>query len=421
MLIGAGFSYDLGIPLANDVSKDFFFFYNNTRLKDHINSWSKHEPYGEDNPTDSKALFDIAELFKKHKCNNSLNYEEFLKDIEDIIRSHDISKEYRLTCEYTRGKILDIISYLFYAYHIHYFPIYHLNKHFYKDFSKFIGEDPLWVISLNHDLIIEFLCIDNKIPLSFGSVSKVKFPISNLNFENTLEFGSVDRKDLSLENMNFIKSGKGVNLIKLHGAINEFSYGDFDNIEEGKTIIQLDIKNSDTALDYLKIVSKKTEMKYFFNGLKINTLNELSVSGMDGEIQFLRNSIKMGGHKFSKTVNPKPGEEKLALIDQILDNLDEIIVVGYSFCDEHVNIRLYNAMVRNENLKVWIVDPSDSKIKLFEPFEYDLRVRKVKASTPEWLRYITAGNWDIENRQNLDEFRKIRPIIYEEFRNKHLK
>jgi hypothetical protein len=162
------------------------------------------------------------------------------------------------------------------------------------------------------------------------------------------------------------------------------------------------------------------EMKYFVNGRNTRVSGEIAVSDMDGELQFLRMSIKTGGYKYSKTLNPKPGEEKLILLDQILSSLDEVTIVGYSFCDKHINIRLYNAMLKSQNLKVWVIDPSSGKNELFEPFDYNLRVRGIKCCTPEWLNYTANENWSIENDEILKLMREKRGDIEIKFRNDKL-
>lgn len=126
--------------------------------------------------------------------------------------------------QFVYGIFRHILCQLFYMYHVHNFPIYEINKQFYKDFNSIIGDNPLWSMTLNHDLLIEFLCMDNNIPISFGSTGEVQFPISNLDFYNYVRFGTVRRDDLDISKMNFISDGRGVNIVKLHGALNEYSY-----------------------------------------------------------------------------------------------------------------------------------------------------------------------------------------------------
>jgi len=45
----------------------------------------------------------------------------------------------------------------------------------------------------------------------------------------------------------------------------------------------------------------------------------------------------------------------------IIENIDELYVIGYSFGDEHINNRIIKAMYLNPNMKMWIVDPNTNK------------------------------------------------------------
>ncbi|KEI77826.1 hypothetical protein N452_04110 [Clostridium botulinum A2 117] len=103
-----------------------------------------------------------------------------------------------------------------------------------------------------------------------------------------------------------------------------------------------------------------------------------------------------------------------------MNSLDEVTIVGYSFCDKHINTRLYNAMLKNENLKVWVINPSSSKNELFEPFDYNLRVRGIECCTPEWLNYMANESWSMENGEILKFMREKRGDIEIKFRNDKL-
>lgn len=75
LLLGAGFSFDLGMPLVTGLTKDFFHFFNEERLNRYIESWKMAEPYGEDYPIDKLALEAMYDLVQKYRKNTDLNYE----------------------------------------------------------------------------------------------------------------------------------------------------------------------------------------------------------------------------------------------------------------------------------------------------------------------------------------------------------
>ncbi len=82
LLLGAGFSYDLGMPLAKDFTKDLFYFLKPERTKGYLDIWKTGNPFGSDRPINPQAMDDVYEIYQKHYNNNESNYEEFLKDIQ---------------------------------------------------------------------------------------------------------------------------------------------------------------------------------------------------------------------------------------------------------------------------------------------------------------------------------------------------
>lgn len=417
LLIGAGFSYDLGMPKAKELTKDFFYFLNEKRLRQFINVWKKSDPYGCDRPLDEEAIEEVYNLVIDYKNDLNCNYECFLKELQNRYNKFGVNQSYRDSYHFVFGKFFSIICHMFWMYHYNNWPIYQVNKQSYKSFSDFVGDNELWVLTLNHDLFIEFLCMENNIPISFGSNEEISFPLNNYEMGNTINFKAISREDLRINNLNFYENQRGVNIIKIHGALNEFTYND------DKNIIHIDISQDDTPASYLnKLGLVINKMKYYIDNNEVNIGGgELAVSDMQGEMQFFRRSILTGGCKYSKTFDPKPGEEKISLTEQVIKQLDELTVIGYSFCDKHINLRLYNAMLLNERLKITIVDPFYEKVpESLEPFDYNLRVRGARCSAPEWLWYSTKNNWNIENADILKIMRENRSKIDEEFRNNRL-
>lgn len=416
MLLGAGFSHDLGMPIANGITKDFFYFLNEDRVRKYIKRWKYADPYGEGRPIDPNAIGEIISLIDAFKNKDDSNYEDFLKVLQERNKTNSVQQCYRDSYHFLFGKFFDMIYQMFFMYHVHYLPYYMINRQVYRSLADFIGDEELWVMTLNHDLIIEFLCMDNKIPICFGSKRKVSFPISNKEFEKTIEFEAINRQDLKISSMNFISGEKGINIIKLHGALNEFSYND------DKEILHLSIDSNDNPELYLSKTSQVLhEMKYYIGDNEANICSEIAISDMNGSMQFLRKSVLTGGYKYSKTFDPKPGEEKMELMRQVIDNLDELIIIGYGFCDRHINLRLYNAMLQNKELKITIVDPFRNNVpEILEPFDYRQRVRRVTSFTPEWLWFSTKNNWDLENSKELRTTREMRSEYDRKYRERHL-
>ena len=414
LLIGAGFSYDLGMPLTNDLTKDLFYYFNDKRIKILLNTLKDNNPYGSDRPINKKSFEIIYKIYSEH-CKGA-NYEDFLKEIQEQYNDYTKKQDEKDTFHYFFGVLLDYIFEMFWMYQFNNYKLYQQCRHFYNNFSNLIVNDELWVISLNHDLIIEFICFDNNLPLSFGSTDVKSFPLNNLKLNSNIDFFEISRNNLSLDQMHFFRDECGVNLIKLHGGINEFTYGD------DSKILHIKPDNNETSQSYLNKVNKVIhKMCYIINGIPARLCKEIAISDYEGEMQFLSKSIITGGYKYSKTFDPKPGEEKMRLLEEVLSLIDELYIIGYGFYDKHVNLRLYNAMLLNKNLKIWRVDPKTIEVPdILEPFNYNLRVRSAMCGTPEWLSYRVSEKWDNNQISELKRIRTNREAYDEGYRRKYL-
>lgn len=417
LLLGAGFSFDLGMPLVNTLTQDFFHFLTPERMEKYIKSWKLAEPYGADRPLNPKSMDEVFEIYLKHRSNSESNYENFLKEIQDRYHELGAKQDHKDTMHFAFGRFLEILFHMFWMYQSNNFAIYMLNKRFYDSFFDLMGNNKeLWGLTLNHDLLIEFLCLDNRIPISFGGTEEVYFPLSNKNMNEIVSFWSIPRRNMKLETMDFIKGSSGVNLIKLHGAINEFSYND------DKNVLHIKPEQNETASSYIQRVKKVLyDMHYYINDVPMKVCNEIVVSDLEGKAQFLRTSLLTGGYKYSETFDPKPGEEKIHLMEEVLAQVDELVIIGYGFGYNHVNLRLYNAMLLNKDLTVKIIDPFRTKVPdILKPFDYKMRIRLYKCGAPEGLTYLVTGKWDKEQLEVLKDIRRKRSTYDKEFRERFL-
>lgn len=414
LLLGAGFSYDAGMPLAKDFTKNFFKDAKPSFIKAIFDQMKKNDPYGKGRPIDPSTIDVLYEIYLKH-YNNKTNYETFLKSLQDYQKSRHAQSEID-SCHYIFGFYRAMIVELFLKHQLNSLPIYALLKQYYSAIDSYLSDnEELWIFSLNHDLLIESICLDNLIPLSFGYTDKVEYPISNFNFDKKIDFRQISKENYTFSNSKFFHNDRGINLVKMHGGLNEFETG---NTGEFFTVVN---HNGETSTSYMtKTFNVMKEMKYFLNGEHCRSLGDLIVSDINGKMDFLRLSILTGGYKYQETVNPKPEEAKLNLMDSVLENIEELTIIGYGFGDTHINNRLSKAMYKNENLKIMVVDPSiDKTPELLKPFDYKLRIRRFKGNALEWMDYNKKQIWSPkEYFKLLNEVRKKRELIIDDAINK---
>jgi hypothetical protein len=213
---------------------------------------------------------------------------------------------------------------------------------------------PLWVFSLNHDLIVELLASKLSIPLKSG----FNEPISvSMRFEpdadaHEVNFQFLSRDSIKSNNYDFFRQGAlGVNLIKLHGALDIFGYKDELNYLK---ILPQD-NRPESYIDQLSLVNDINQQTAIRQ--KNYIINENIYFNAFGELQFLRKSILSGAHKFSSKMAQIAPSEFLQLFSEYLNFCNELICIGYSFTDSHIDQILRDWLSFSHARRITIVNP----------------------------------------------------------------
>ena len=80
---------------------------------------------------------------------------------------------------------------------------------------------PLWIFSLNHDLIVESLAARHRMHVSAGLVDHTSIPLRDAarNIVGSLRAEILTREDFSSHGLRFLPAGAaGINLLKIHGG-----------------------------------------------------------------------------------------------------------------------------------------------------------------------------------------------------------
>jgi len=403
-LLAAGFSYQFGMPLASDLTKIFLSLFNDKNIPIIINHLSSQNPYGDDQPISEEALkraFDI--LIKYQNDPDCNNYELVISEVYDL-------NSYYFIYSYFYGVIHKILV----LYQKVSFPLYQKNKEEYKRFSQLLSKDnETWVFTLNHDLYMEFLAKDFSIPITFGDTKKISFRKDNrLNKEKIINFSFSDKNEVNLENKNYFKNEYGINLVKLHGGLNELHYKD------GKSICNLDL-NVENSVEMLKNFTDMMDMKHFTPDGKIfHSDQDWFITGMNYEFDIATKSMLTGSNKYSATYSDKEGEEKLSLFSKILQESDMLTIIGYGFNDKHINCKITKAVILNEKLKVTVVDPTPTLPKLLAPINEGNRVSHFRYDVANWIYHKeystpTFHAWHPSLEKYNEDTKALRKVIYD--------
>jgi hypothetical protein len=406
LLLGAGFSYDLGMPLTTELTEVFLNLFTEETVERMAKVMSLQQPYSKERPIAPKAIMAGWDSLLAYKKSGGNNYEAFLAEIEEKAGLGSPTQperdSYHSLFDYfyrVIHTILDLYQEVSYA------VLYGKSRDCFSALKTFLSDVETWVFSLNHDLNFEYLALDFGIPITYGDNRELEFPVSNLELSKRVKFTCTERKGWSANHPGFLKGMRGFNLIKLHGGLSEFTY------QDGALLCNLQL-NKPSSRELAQNFLLFRRMAYFENGEPVLMGQDRAISDPSGKFDIISKSMLTGGRKYSGTSKVKDGEEKLQILDRVLSRLDELTIIGYGFGDEHINFRLANAMLLNPKLRIIIVDPCRTEIPLcLRQFDYDGRVRRASASAAQWMEHCETGVWNQVQTKTLKENEHFRTEI----------
>jgi len=344
LLLGAGASFDAGMPLVTELTAELRRWLTPDKLARFNEGWRARGGGWSDGP--------ISMLLAALQ-NGSMHYEQIIGAIEvEFAREPDVRQRQELHAvngyllQSVRGLLLERqIKNLTFALSV------------LDDFAaiKTLADEnkPLWVFSTNHDLVVELLAAKFSIPIKSGFKEKIAITMnSGTGASVEVNFERLSRAAMAAKDYDFFRPGEtGINLIKLHGSLDIFGQGD--------------------DLNYLKVASKDGSARSYVDQLRsleavdlalgrnhgVRANNEHSYLDMQGEIQFLRNSLLSGAHKFSPRMSQIAPPEFLSLFRGSLNYASELVSIGYGFGDQHINEPMVEWLSQVRQRRLTIVNP----------------------------------------------------------------
>jgi hypothetical protein len=344
LFIGAGAAYDCGMPLVWELTAEIRRWLTPEKLISFNENW-KSQGDGWDHDVIS-CLISLLE-------NKDLHYENIIGAIEvECSRERDQNK--RQSYHAALGFVLQAVYGLLMERQVKN-TSYALAA--LDDFTsiKEIAENnkPLWVFSLNHDCIIEMLALKSGIPLKSGFNEEVSISIKTVDGSiHDFPFEQLSRQSIERNQYDFFGHGEfGINLIKLHGSLDIFGQNDELNYLKIKAIDN-DPASLSSQIQLLNQINQDIAVR---DGVVCT--NENIYEDKDGEIQFLRKSLLSGAHKFTKKLSQIAPPEFLPLFQGNLNYAHELICIGYSFGDKHIDDQIVDWLSFSATRKLTIVNP----------------------------------------------------------------
>ena len=227
---------------------------------------------------------------------------------------------------------------------------------------------PLWIFSLNHDVLIECLAAKYGIPLHSGfSSGVITFPRRDASGAKIGELRAETLSEAQLgAGMIFPQPGAaGINLLKIHGALDIFAYCD------GKDFAKLlpDEQTVRGIIDILRIA--ENELLYIDpqRPYPVKATNEITYADETGMMQFLQRSLMVGAHKFDNRHGQVLPKGFLKQFESKINFVSTLICIGYGFGDMHIN----------RVLRDWLEHSADRRLEIVSP----------RASIPSFLLHLS--------------------------------
>lgn len=176
LLLGAGFSFDPGMPLTAEVTDVFFSLFDERRAHSLARLLASQNPYSSERPISPDAVRAALDLLLVSKKGGETNYEAFLARLEDQADAPQSTQPARDSIHYVFSCLYSLIYDILYrcqvqSYEIMYTPA----QRWFRGLLNLLNPDePTWAFTLNHDLLLECLALDFGVPVSTGDTREPK-------------------------------------------------------------------------------------------------------------------------------------------------------------------------------------------------------------------------------------------------------
>jgi hypothetical protein len=346
LFLGAGASRDLAMPLVWDLTKDLKSFLTPSKLQS-LNAFGKAKGFG----FADKEISTLEKLLGMP----GLHYEAILGHLEVQFRRAGPLQQPNYYGLYSW--LAEVVYTLLYHCHIRNVAFIEANLHRLVGILDFIKANaPLWVFSLNHDLIIECFAAQYGIPLNCGfSNVMTTFPRRE---KNGTKIGDLTAETISIQQvengMPFWPSGQaGINLLKIHGSLDVFSFRD------GEYLARL-IPQTNTVSELIGSLRAANEELIYVDPNRadpVRTYNEITFADDAGVMQFLRRTLLSGAFKFDNRFSQVLPNSFLVQFKTHLNHVTRLLCIGYGFGDIHIN----------QALRDWLESRADRQLEIVAP------------------------------------------------------
>jgi hypothetical protein len=355
LFLGAGASYEAGMPLVWELTAEIKNWLTAEKIRELNAGWRIQGGGYSDIVVD-----DLVTILERP----TVHYEALLGYMEvQFRRPRALLQEYHGLYSW----LVDLVYHLLYYRQVNNCAF--LSEHLpHYDGVRALAEanTPLWIFSLNHDVMVEAIAARLLIPLHSGfSASTVNLPRRDAAGRKKGEIRAevLSNQDLEHGAMYYPNPFEpGIYLLKIHGALDVFTFND------GQDLLKL-LPSGPGQVGVIDVLRAANEELFYplpgALGGRAKTINEISYADDQGVMQFLRRSLLAGAFKFDERGTQVLPRSMLKHFRQNLNFVSTLICIGYSFSDLHINAVLREWLEFGSDRQIEIVDPSAREVPPF--------------------------------------------------------
>ena len=354
LLLGAGASYDLGMPLVWELTDELKSWLTPDKLHSLNQRWRNA---GVEFGYPDTSIGNLASVLERE----DMHYESLLGHLQvQSRRSPDDAQAYCGLYMF----LAELIYALLQERHLLNVAYIERNIRYLDGIEAFARQNaPLWIFSLNHDLIIECFAADVGIPLKSGFTEHtIRLPRRDQHGKlvGELKAEVLPEDVLKRRGLPFFNLGQtGINLLKIHGSLDIFAF------QDGHHLLKLLSSGQGIQGVLSALRSANRELKYVeprWPGGALTAPSEIVYEDEFGEMQFLRRSLVAGAYKFDPRHSQVMPNDWLNHFQTHLKYLTTLVCIGYGFRDQHITEVIRDWLESSSKRRLTIVDPRASRI-----------------------------------------------------------
>lgn len=353
LFLGAGASAELGMPLVWELTEGLKQWLTSDKLRRFNEGWHLQGGGKSD-----AVIEDFLSVWERPE----MHYEAVLGHLEtQFRRPSPLQGEY----QHLYSWLVEMVYQLLLIRHTLLGAMIGSNIGLLQGIAKLANENcPLWIFSLNHDVMVECLAAHYDIPIHSGFTDgTVSFPTRD---DAGTRIGELQAEVLTAKQLEagmvFPPAGtNGINLLKIHGALDIFT---FHNGQDMARILPLE-QSVTGVVNMLRTANEKLPSSFCRTANPVRPTNEIAYTDETGEVQFLRRTLLAGAYKFDSQHSQVLPVRVLAQFEANINHVTRLICIGYGFGDLHINAIIRSWLEVNSDSHLEIVSPRATEIPSF--------------------------------------------------------